>query len=118
MPLSLPRTASSSSTPLKARSRLQPQSAFNPILTHLGIHTAFQTHLHGTNTQSRNAKKFAETTDAYSLDVGKYPVAKDHFKIEKTPTAIVYKNGEELKRVDGTQMSPEKMKEVEELLLG
>ncbi|KAF2105981.1 hypothetical protein BDV96DRAFT_607769 [Lophiotrema nucula] len=63
----------------------------------------------------RNAKKFSETTDAYGLNVAKYPVAKDHFKIEKVPTAIVYKDGKEIKRVD--EMSQESIKEVEQILL-
>ncbi|KAF2175385.1 hypothetical protein K469DRAFT_68384 [Zopfia rhizophila CBS 207.26] len=62
-----------------------------------------------------NAKKFAATTDAYSLDVGKHQLAREHFKIEKVPTALVFKDGEEVKRVE--QMNPEAMKSIEELLL-
>ncbi|KAF2732785.1 hypothetical protein EJ04DRAFT_513649 [Polyplosphaeria fusca] len=65
---------------------------------------------------AENAKKYAATTDAYSVDVSKYPKAKASFKVEVTPTAIVFKNGEELKRVEGTKENPEKMKEIDDLL--
>ncbi|KAF2260012.1 hypothetical protein CC78DRAFT_40960 [Lojkania enalia] len=61
-----------------------------------------------------NAKKFAATTDAYSIDVGKKPEPKERFKITKVPTAVVYKDGIEVKRVD--DMTPENMKEVVQML--
>ncbi|KAF2466607.1 uncharacterized protein BDR25DRAFT_345484 [Lindgomyces ingoldianus] len=63
---------------------------------------------------TENAKKFADTTDAYSLDVGKHHMAKEHFKVENVPTAIVYKDGKELSRVD--KMGPDAMKAIEEIL--
>lgn len=62
----------------------------------------------------RNAQKYAATTDAYSVNVGTNELPKQHFKIEKVPTAIVYKNGEEVKRVD--EMNAENMKGIAELL--
>ena len=96
----------SSSSPMTARSQLQPKS-----MSHLSSsHAYFRL-----TCRCRNAKKFSETTDAYSLNVAKYPAAKEHFKIDKVPTAIVYKDGKEIKRVD--EMGPESMKEVEQILL-
>jgi hypothetical protein len=64
--------------------------------------------------RNRNAKKFAATTDAYSVNVGSNELPKQHFKIENVPTSIVYKNGEEVKRVD--DMNAENMKAVAEIL--
>ncbi|KAF2661510.1 hypothetical protein K491DRAFT_687298 [Lophiostoma macrostomum CBS 122681] len=61
-----------------------------------------------------NAKRFTDTTDAYSLNVSKLPSAKEHLKIEKLPTAIVFRNGEEVKRVD--EMNPQAMKGIEDVL--
>ena len=67
-----------------------------------------------TDTRCRNAKRYTSTTDAYSLDLNELPTAKDHLKLEKTPTVLVFKNGKELERVD--EMNPQAMKGIEEIL--
>lgn len=45
----------------------------------------------------------------------KYATAKDFFKITKTPTVLVYKDGKELKRIDG--MDAEGAKEISSILV-
>ncbi|ORY00908.1 hypothetical protein BCR34DRAFT_592454 [Clohesyomyces aquaticus] len=63
---------------------------------------------------TENAKRFADTTDAYSIDVGANPMPKEKLGITKVPTALVFRDGKEVARVD--QMGPESMKGIEEIL--
>ena len=61
------------------------------------------------------AEKHAHNTDAYSVDVEKYPTAKQYFKVTAVPTVVVYKGGKEIKKVEG--MDAEKAKEVAAVLV-
>ena len=63
----------------------------------------------------RAADKHAATTDAYKVDVDKYPTAKEFFKITTTPTVVVYKDGKELKKVEG--VNEENAKEIASVLV-
>ncbi|KAF2455309.1 hypothetical protein BDY21DRAFT_350389 [Lineolata rhizophorae] len=47
------------------------------------------------------AKEHADTTDAFKVDVDKYATAKEYFNVEVVPTVAVYKDGKEIKRVEG-----------------
>ncbi|KAF2094446.1 hypothetical protein NA57DRAFT_60489 [Rhizodiscina lignyota] len=47
------------------------------------------------------AQKHAATTEAFKVDVDKYETAKAFFGITKTPTVVVYKDGKEVKKVEG-----------------
>ena len=49
----------------------------------------------------RAAKKHAATTDAYKVNIDKFPSAKENLKIATFPAVIVFKDGAELKRVEG-----------------
>jgi len=61
------------------------------------------------------AEKHAATTKAFKVDVEKYPTAKAFFGITTTPTVVVYKNGKELKKVEG--IDEEKAKEIAAILV-
>jgi len=61
------------------------------------------------------AEKHAANTDAFKVDVDKYPTAKEFFGITTTPTVIVYKDGKELKKVEG--IDEEKAKEIASVLV-
>ncbi|KAF2436917.1 hypothetical protein EJ08DRAFT_6620 [Tothia fuscella] len=56
------------------------------------------------------ADKHADTTDAYKVDVEKHAAAKEYFKVLTTPTVVVYKDGKELKKVEG--VNEENAKEI------
>ncbi|KAF2720579.1 hypothetical protein K431DRAFT_295071 [Polychaeton citri CBS 116435] len=47
------------------------------------------------------AKKFADKVDAYHADAGANPQIKDFYGITKLPSAVLYKSGKEIKKVDG-----------------
>ncbi|EME82407.1 uncharacterized protein MYCFIDRAFT_82325 [Pseudocercospora fijiensis CIRAD86] len=47
------------------------------------------------------AKMFSHTTISYMVDVAQHLEAEDYFGIIEVPTFIVYRNGEEIKRVLG-----------------
>jgi thioredoxin-like negative regulator of GroEL len=61
------------------------------------------------------AEEHAHNTAAYSVDVEKYPTAKEYFKVTVVPTVVVYKDGKEIKKVEG--MDGEKAKEVAAVLV-
>src|ERR1700710_2575838 len=56
---------------------------------------------HTDHSPRRAAKKHAETTDAYKVDIDKFPTAKENLKISTFPAVIVFKDGVEIKRVEG-----------------
>ena len=62
----------------------------------------------------RNADKFAETAASYKVDVSKHPMAKENLKVTTTPTILVYKDGNQLKKVEG--LDEAKMEEVKKIL--
>jgi thioredoxin-like negative regulator of GroEL len=47
------------------------------------------------------AAKYASTCDAYSVDVEKDPKVVEYFGVTETPAAILYKDGEQVKKVQG-----------------
>ena len=49
----------------------------------------------------RNAAKFAGNTDAFKVDIDKHVAAKEYFGVTTTPTIVVYKDGSQLKKVEG-----------------
>jgi thioredoxin-like negative regulator of GroEL len=49
----------------------------------------------------RAAHRHAETTVSYKVDVDKFPTAKENLKVETLPAVIVFRDGKELKRVEG-----------------
>jgi len=61
------------------------------------------------------AKKFEHNTKAFKVDVDAYPTAKAFFDIKTTPTVVVYKDGKELKKVEG--LDEEKAKEIASVLV-
>ena len=86
-------------------------------------------------TVGRYAKKFASTTTSYKVDISEQANARvrsniakllregyqlmrysfqEYFGISKAPSAIVYRDGKELKKTEG--MDPKVMKEIMELL--
>jgi thioredoxin-like negative regulator of GroEL len=71
--------------------------------------------VHQTNHINRAADKHAATTDAYKVDTDKYPTAKAYFGIETLPTVVVYKDGKELKKVEG--INEENAKEIAAILV-
>ncbi|GAB7322785.1 hypothetical protein MBLNU13_g05356t1 [Cladosporium sp. NU13] len=60
------------------------------------------------------AKKFASTTSSYKVDISEQANARAYFGISKAPSAVVYRNGKELKKTEG--MEPQVMKEIMEML--
>ncbi|TID23145.1 hypothetical protein E2P81_ATG02261 [Venturia nashicola] len=60
-------------------------------------------------------KKYEHNTKAFKVDVDAYPTAKNFFDIKSTPTVVVYKNGKELKKVEG--LDEEKAKEIASVLV-
>lgn len=74
--------------------------------------------LHSSNrclTNNRAGKKFEHNTKSFKVDVDAYPTAKAFFDIKSTPTVLVYKNGKELKKVEG--LDEEKAKEIASVLV-
>ncbi|KAF2403017.1 hypothetical protein EJ06DRAFT_554559 [Trichodelitschia bisporula] len=51
------------------------------------------------------AEKHASSTDAYKVDVEKHPAAKEYFKVSVTPTVVIFKDGTEIKKVEGVSES-------------
>jgi thioredoxin-like negative regulator of GroEL len=49
----------------------------------------------------RAARRHAETTVAYKVDVDKFPSAKENLKVTEFPAVVVFKDGKEIKRVEG-----------------
>jgi thioredoxin 1 len=64
---------------------------------------------------NRAAEKHAATTVAFKVDVDKYPTAKEFFGIAATPTVVVYKDGKELKKLEG--VNEENAKEIASVLV-
>lgn len=60
-------------------------------------------------------KRYEHNTKAFKVDVDANPAAKEFFDIKTTPTIVVYKNGKELKKVEG--LDGEKAKEVASVLV-
>ncbi|KAL1590780.1 hypothetical protein WHR41_00581 [Cladosporium halotolerans] len=60
------------------------------------------------------AKKFSSTTTSYKVDISQQENARKYFGISKAPSAIVYRDGKELKKTEG--MDPAVMKEIMEML--
>jgi len=65
--------------------------------------------------ESSAAEKHAHNTDAYKVDVDKYPTAKAYFKITAAPTVVVFKDGEEIAKEEG--MDQEKAKKIASVLV-
>ena len=63
---------------------------------------------------SRHAGKHSDTTKSYKVDVEKHEEANKYFSITQTPTFVIYKDGKEVKRIEGDE-GP-KMKELVEFL--
>ncbi|EMC97098.1 hypothetical protein BAUCODRAFT_147261 [Baudoinia panamericana UAMH 10762] len=61
------------------------------------------------------AKKFEGKVASYKFDVTKAPRAKDAHGITATPCALIFKDGQLVKKVPG--MAPAEMKEVGQMLL-
>jgi len=61
------------------------------------------------------AKRHAANTDAYKVNVDDFPSAKDNLKLTEFPAIVVFKDGKELKRVEG--LNPEKAKEIGSVLV-
>lgn len=49
----------------------------------------------------RFAAKYKGTCDAYAVDVEEEPKVKDYFGISETPAALLYKDGQQVKKVEG-----------------
>jgi len=64
---------------------------------------------------NRAADKHIATTEAYKVDTDKYPAAKAYFGIETLPTVVVYKDGKELKKVEG--VNEDNAKEIASVLV-
>ncbi|KAI9661715.1 MAG: hypothetical protein M1821_008953 [Bathelium mastoideum] len=60
------------------------------------------------------ASKFAHNTDAYKVDVEKHAAAKEYFGVATTPTVVVYKDGTQLKKIEGG--GPENMEAIASVL--
>ncbi|KAM0700016.1 hypothetical protein Q7P36_000227 [Cladosporium allicinum] len=60
------------------------------------------------------AEKFSSTTKSYMVDIAAQANAREYFGISKAPSAIVYRDGKELKKTEG--MDPQVMKEIMEML--
>ncbi|KAK3714791.1 hypothetical protein LTR37_007526 [Vermiconidia calcicola] len=61
-------------------------------------------HVHSGEVPARAEEYAAQhksTCDAYSVDVASEPTLMDFFKLSKTPAALVYKDGERVKSVEG-----------------
>lgn len=65
-------------------------------------------------TLDRYVKKYSETTDAYKVDVDKYPTARAYFQVTTTPCILVYKSGTQLAKVE--QMNQGNMKDINNML--
>ncbi|KAF2672569.1 hypothetical protein BT63DRAFT_409675 [Microthyrium microscopicum] len=61
------------------------------------------------------AKAYAHNTASFSVDVEKFPAAKENLKLTEFPSAIVFKDGAEIKRAEG--LNPEKAKELMSVLV-
>lgn len=64
---------------------------------------------------SANAGKYDSVAVPFVVDIAKSAEAKEHLKIEKVPTVLLYKDGEEVKRVE--EPNGEKMRELEALFV-
>lgn len=60
-------------------------------------------------------KQFEHNTKAFKVDVDAYPTAREFFDIKSTPTVVVYKDGKELKKVEG--LDADKAKEIASVLV-
>ncbi|QDS69168.1 hypothetical protein FKW77_010547 [Venturia effusa] len=60
-------------------------------------------------------KKHEHNTKAFKVDVDAYPTAKEFFDIKTTPTVVVYKDGKELKKIEG--LDETKAKEIASVLV-
>jgi len=61
------------------------------------------------------AKQHAHNTDAYKVDVDKFPTCKENLKLTAFPAVVVFKDGKEIKRVEG--VNKDNAKEVVEVLV-
>jgi len=61
------------------------------------------------------ARRHAHNTDAWKVDVEKFPTAKENLKLMEFPAVVVFKDGKEIKRAEG--LNPEKAKEVAAVLV-
>ncbi|CAK4034837.1 hypothetical protein B0A49_13074 [Lecanosticta acicola] len=60
------------------------------------------------------ASSYASSTDAYKVDVAKHAAAREYFGVTTVPTIVVYKDGKEVKKVEGADQAG--MEEVRNLL--
>jgi len=65
--------------------------------------------------RSSAAEKHAHNTEAYKVDIDKYPTAKAYFKIESAPTVVVFQDGKEIAKEEG--MDEEKAKKIAAILV-
>ncbi|KAI9714803.1 MAG: hypothetical protein M1820_000092 [Bogoriella megaspora] len=61
------------------------------------------------------AAKFEHNTAPYKVDVDKHAAAKEYFNVKVTPTVVIYKDGKELKKVEGS--GPENMEAIASVLV-
>ncbi|KAH9828314.1 Thioredoxin [Teratosphaeria destructans] len=61
-----------------------------------------------------HAAKHSDKVASYKFDLNKAPQAKNVHGIEKTPSALIYKDGQLVKKVDG--MDPTELQEVGKML--
>jgi thioredoxin-like negative regulator of GroEL len=57
--------------------------------------------------------KYSTVAPPYAFDITKAPMAKQHLKIEKSPTVLVFKEGKEVERIE--EPNAEKMKDLDSL---
>jgi len=64
---------------------------------------------------NRYARKYAANTEAFKVDVEKFPSAKENLKLETFPAVVIFKDCKEIKRVEG--MNKDKAAEVAAVLV-
>lgn len=63
----------------------------------------------------RGEERHAHNTDAYKVDIDKYPTAKDYFSVTTAPSVIIYQDGSEIGKEE--DMDEDKAKRIGELLV-
>jgi thioredoxin-like negative regulator of GroEL len=65
--------------------------------------------------QNSAARAHAHNTDAYKVNVDEFPSAKENLKLTTFPAVVVFKDGKEIKRVEG--VNKDNAKDIVEVLV-
>lgn len=64
---------------------------------------------------TRAEERHSHNTDAYKVDIDKYPTAKEYFSVTTAPSVIVYQDGSQIAKEE--DMDEEKAKTIGDILV-